>query len=771
MLRLVPRIAEETPDALLRAGLPPQLARVLWARGVRTAEEADAFLSPSLSMLHDPFLLRGMDVAVARVHRAVETGERIVVYGDYDVDGVCAAALLVEALRAHGADADWYIPSRHREGYGLNADAVRLLAKDTGLLITVDCGITSVVEAELAKSLGLDLIITDHHEPPETLPDALAIVNPLLGVYPFRRLCGAGVAFKLAQALFGAAAVEPLLELVALATVADLVPLLRENRVLVHFGLAQMQTTRREGLRALLAACGLSGKRITAGHLGFQLGPRINAGGRLYEASRSVELLLTADTAQAERIARALHEENAERQRMEADILRQADDWVSHNVDFLTERVLIIVGQGWNSGVVGLVASRLVERYGWPTVVLSETDGVCTGSARSIPGVNLHTALTRCADLFLRFGGHAQAAGMTLTVDNVPALRVRLGEAVGTLAEPDAYVPSASYDLDIDLAEVTIPLIEQLERLAPTGFGNPSPVFHLSGAHVLEARGVGLEGKHLRLRLAQAGAAMDGIAFGQGGLRAGLAETIDALFSPTINEFQGRRSAQCEIARILPHAPAEAFREVCIARTDDFDCYLLDVGPTNPAPPDPQVLGALVSQALTASCQGTLLTVRTLSGALWWLDWLERQGLSERLDYCFGKPQDARRFNALCAMPDDGAADGYAQVLALDDAHVPEALAAWMPTDDGLRGLYRALRAGQGRFFSENALAQAAGMRIAATRLGLQTFAELGLIAYRPVPFEVAMLLPSKCDLKDSLILTHAREKIAPPPTRTGGTL
>lgn len=761
MLRLIPRLQEDNPQPLLDAGLPRQLARVLWARGVHTPKEAEAFLSPRVEDLHDPMLLHDMDKAVERVRAALAANERITVYGDYDVDGVCAAAVLVEALKAKGAQATWYIPSRHKEGYGLNCDAVRMLSEQTDLLITVDCGITSIDEAALAQSLGMDLIITDHHEPPAQLPQALAVVDPLLGDYPFRRLCGAGVAFKLAWALFGMEAVEPLWELVALATVADLVPLLGENRIIVGQGLARMQHTRRAGLQALLRVSGLEGKIITAGHLGFQLGPRINAGGRLYEASRNVELLLTKDAYQADKIAAALNEENTERQRMEQDILGKADAWVRQSMDFLRDKAIIVVGDEWNTGVVGLVASKLVERYAWPTLVLSQnSEGMVTGSARSIPGVNLHAALTRCGELFERFGGHAQAAGMTLKAERLPELRQRLNEAIAEVAEPEAFVPSAPYDLDIALDEITMPLIEQFDRLAPTGFGNPSPVFRAMGTRILEARGVGAEGKHLKLRLEQNGAALDGIAFGQGAERAGLPEQVDVLFSPSINEYMGRRSPQCEVARLLPHAPLEAFLQQCEAQSDAFDCYLLSQMPPQEKELSLSVRQAITLQALEESVQGTLLTVKTLAGARRWLRWLAENGLAGRIDFCTGRPTDLRHFNTLCAMPEPEIA-GFANVIALDDDMIAGAAAEWLPTDDALRGLYRVLRDGQGRFQSERALAEAAGLRMAAVRLGLTAFDELALVTYRPVPFEALLLPPKKCSLEESDTLRGMREAFA----------
>lgn len=758
MMRLLPRIPTESPEALLAGGIPLRLAQVLWARGVRTMEEAEAFLSPSLNDLHDPFLLMGMDRAVERVRAAIESGERMIIYGDYDVDGVCATALLLETLQAHGANVGYYIPSRHREGYGLNQEAVASLAREAKLLITVDCGITSVEEAALCKSLGVALIITDHHEPPANQPEAFAIINPLLGGYPFRRLCGAGVAFKLAQALFGFEAVRGLMELVALATVADLVPLLGENRILVHFGLKQIQATKRTGLRALIHASGLDGKEITSGHLGFQLGPRINAGGRLHEASRSVEMLITHDEAVAARVAAALQAENTERKRLEEDLVAQAVQQVEVSVDFLREKVLIIVGQDWNTGVVGLVASRLVERFAWPAVVLSESGGICTGSARSIPGINIHAALTQCADLFLRFGGHAQAAGMTLASENVPELRARLNEAVAAVAERDAYVPSAVYDVPCVLAEINIPFIEQLERLAPTGYGNPSPVFLLTGATVLEARNVGSNGKHLRLRLGQNNTAMNAIAFGQGEKRATLPEQVDVLFSPDINEYLGKRSAQCNVSLLLAHQPLRAFRERCLAQADAFDRKLLRRDHTRLKTTDLQTLKALAAQALD-TCQGALLVTNTLSGTLYWLDFIEKAGLGDRLSYGFSIPEDIRKYNVLCAMPEPGALDGYQDALTLDDAWVPGELSAIVPKDEELRKLYRILREGEGRFLSEAAIAEAAGLRAAAVTLGLCVFEELKLITYRASPFWAMLLPPQKCNLADSAVLTRARNR------------
>ena len=757
MLRLIKRSEEVGANPLEGCGLSPHLCRLLCMRGVRTPQEAAAFLAPSFSDLGDPLALCGMEQAVQVIREAMAAKAPIAVYGDYDVDGICATALLVEALRSHGAQAESCIPLRHKDGYGLNCGAIEALAQRVKLVVTVDCGITNVREAELARQLGLRLVVTDHHEPPQRLPQADALVDPLLGGAPSQPLCGAGVAFKLVCALFGAEAARPYLELAALATVADLVPLMGENRVITALGLAQLQQTRRPGLRALIRVSGLEGKTITAGHVGFQLGPRLNAGGRLGDAARCVELLLTRREDEAARIAGELDALNAERQRMETAIVREAEKQVLAKTDFLNDRVLIAVGKGWNKGVVGLAAGRLTEKYAWPSVVLSEENGMLTGSARSVPGVNIFHALERCASLFERFGGHAMAAGMTLHSENFAAFEKSLQEAAAAVAREDAYVPSVQYDFEIPLAEVTVALADDLAKLAPNGIGNPAPVLAARGAHVLEARVVGAEGQHLKLRLEQDGASLGGIAFGLGGEKAGLAETVDVVFSPGVNEWMGRRSAECDVKRIVPHGGAEAFARACKEREEAFSLYIIGASvQAQPQAPE-DVLCAQVRWALEKSYQGTLLTVKTLQGALRWATFLQQEGLEERLDFCFGRPKDARCYNCLCAMPDPECGAGYAQRIALDDADVAAALRERMPSDGALRALYRTLRAWPGAVPSERALCEAVRMPPMAVRVGLCAFAELKLALFRPEPFEVALLPAKKCSLSDSPTLTRLR--------------
>ena len=757
MLRLIKRPEEAGGEKLTAAGYSPQLARLLAMRGVHTPEEARRFLNPSMDDLSEPKAIYGMEAALETIRGAMERGAKIVVYGDYDVDGVCATTILTQALRAHGAKATYRIPSRHSEGYGLNAEAVREIAAEYELLITVDCGITSVAEAALTRELGLKLIVTDHHEPPERLPQADALVDPLLGAGCGRGLCGAGVALKIVQGLWGLEAAEPLVELAALATVADMVPLTGENRAIVSLGLRQLQKTTRPGLREMMSLSGLDGKAVNAGHIGFQIAPRLNAGGRLGDSNRCVEMLLTDDAALGARIARELDETNAERQRLEAAIVREADRQVAGSADFLRDKVLIAVGEGWNRGVVGLAAGRLTEKYAWPSIVFSREDGMCTGSARSVPGVNIHAVLSRCQDLYERFGGHAMAAGLTLKAEYMDEFRRRVNEAAEELAEPDAYIPSVLYDFDLPLREVTCELAEDLGRLAPNGIGNPAPVLAARGVHLLEARAVGAEGRHLKLRLEQDGASVGGIAFGLGGERANLPDTVDAIFSPTINEWMGRRSAEMDVKRLVPHAGLDAFRKGCAAREEAFALYLLQAEAAKTAPVEEEILRAQARQLLEESCQGTLLTVRTLEGALRWADWLAEAGLSDRLDCAFGKPADLRRYNCLCAMPAPGAEEGYRRVIALDDADVEAALRALMPSDDALRNLYRVLRAWPGAMKSEKALSQAAGLSAAATRLGLTAFDELGLVLLSREPFEAVLMPARRCSLSDSPTLKRLR--------------
>ncbi|MBQ1717608.1 MAG: single-stranded-DNA-specific exonuclease RecJ, partial [Bacteroidales bacterium] len=471
-------------------------------------------------------------------------------YGDYDCDGVCASVIMLEALKSLGAHAEVYIPSRKEEGYGLNTAAMHKLAeKQYRLMITVDCGITAVEEIALAKSLGMNVILTDHHTPPDPLPAADAILHPQLGGYPCSSLCGAGTAYKLACALSGKQTI-PTLPLCALATVADMVPLLGENRTLAALGLAAMADTSNIGLRALLRVSGLrTGEAVTGQQAGFLLAPRINACGRMETAQIALELLSTDDPVRAAELADTADGLNARRKSLENQVLEQANAQASA-LDLCTGHAIVIEGEGWESGVVGLAAGRLAEYYGYPTVILSREGDICVGSARSACGVDLYQALSACSDLFTRFGGHKQAAGLTLPAENVPELRIRLSDAVAKQLQGRTLMPETVYDGELRLTDITLDLISSLGMLEPFGTGNPAPVFLVRDVEALSARAVGSGGSHLKLTLGQDTCILDAIAFRMGTLASSMRGICSLAITPVANTFNGRTSPECRIEAI-----------------------------------------------------------------------------------------------------------------------------------------------------------------------------------------------------------------------------
>ena len=527
-------------------GLPGWLSSLLYARGIRSDEEARSFLSPSLDGLHDPFLLPGMEKTVELLRGAISRGETILVYGDYDADGVCAASILMETLHEEGASLAYRIPSRHSEGYGLNADAVREIAGKAKLLITVDCGVSNAAEVALAKELGLTVIVTDHHQPPEILPEADVVMDPLLGGYPFPYLCGAGVALKICQALQGTAGAEKRLDLAALATVADIVPLQGENRIIVTEGLRRMEHTARPGLKALISAAGIQ-PPLTSDHIAFRLGPRLNAAGRLGDAKLGVHLLLTPDPAKAEYIAGLLEEANRTRQDLEREMTAAA----LKQLDLETlarSHVIIVTGEDWNPGLIGLTAGKLCERFHLPVIALSLHEGTATGSCRSIPGVNIYRMLTACADLLERFGGHEQAAGLTVKEENIQRFRERLEEAVSSAAPEECFLPTAEYDLAVPFRTWTPETLELLSALEPTGCGNPPPAFLLRDAEVQSLRKVGKDGSHLKLTVLDEDlTVVEGIAFGSGETADEAPLKMDLLYKPIRNDFRGRVTIEAQV--------------------------------------------------------------------------------------------------------------------------------------------------------------------------------------------------------------------------------
>lgn len=536
----------------------PLTARLLINRGVSDPEQARRFLQVDLSGIYSPFLMDGIQEAVDRIRAALDQREKILIYGDYDVDGVSSTTLLMKMFQGLEADVDYYIPNRFTEGYGLNENALRR-AKEAGvqLMISVDTGISAVKEAKIARQLGLDLIITDHHEPPAVLPEGVAVINPKKPgcSYPCKLLAGVGVAFKLAHALLGRVP-EEVLDLAALGTIADLVPLMDENRVIAALGLKEINRRRNIGLSALMDVAGIQGE-VTAGHVGFSLGPRINAGGRLDTAGTAVELLLTEDPKQARVLAEELDGMNRERQKLVEEIAGEACAAVESAPE-KHRRFIVVAAPGWNVGVIGIVASRLVEKYYRPTIVLGidEETGMAKGSARSIAGLDLYQALTTCTDLLSQFGGHEMAAGMSLPQENIEEFHRRLDQIAGEWLQEEDYIPLSRVEADLSIAEVNLNLIEELESLEPCGMGNPTPRFRLRGAGLSRLQVMGREKNHLKMVLKDQRDSLEAVGFRLGEL----AEEIAPLARPellgelTINEWNHRRSPQFLIRDIrVPH--------------------------------------------------------------------------------------------------------------------------------------------------------------------------------------------------------------------------
>ena len=535
-----------------RLGLSRAVSNILVQREIVSPQDALDFIRPSALQLHFPFAFSQMGKAVDRLKLARGGGEKVLVYGDYDVDGVTGSTLLYKVLMDLGFQAVIYIPHRQEEGYGLHQEAVeKAVRAGVKLIVTVDCGITAVTEVVRAKELGLDTIVTDHHEPPLILPPALAIINPKLPgeTYPFRELAGVGVAFKLAQALLealgsdenGIGKERDFLDLVALGTIADVVPLQGENRVLTALGLSQMAVTVHAGLEALLRECGLWGKPLKAGQIAFTAAPRINAAGRIASAKAGLELLLTGDAVRAGDLARSLSKENQERQTIEKGILAEAINMIKGAP---LPRVIVLSAPGWHAGVIGIVASRLVERYYRPVFLIAEDGAESKGSARGIAGFHVLEQLTGQKELLAKFGGHRQAAGFSLATANIIRLRTGLNEQAANLPE-EVFTEVLDLDGLLELAEVNAGLLAELEWLAPFGAGNPGPVFAARAVPVEHMQSIGKNGEHLKFRFGTGGD-WEGVAFRLGERATELAahDRMDIAFVPEWNVYGDQRRLQ-----------------------------------------------------------------------------------------------------------------------------------------------------------------------------------------------------------------------------------
>jgi single-stranded-DNA-specific exonuclease len=535
--------------------LSDPVAVTLVRRGYRTPEQARAFLAADEA--HPASAFGSMAAIVAQVRTAIEAGQRITVHGDFDVDGVCATTIMISTLRELGADCDWLIPDRLGDGYGLSpANVERLAQRGTKLLITVDCGVTAVEEVRLARQLGIETIVTDHHQAGEELPDC-PILHPALDGYPFEHLCGTAVAWKLACAL--GSDEEKHLDLVALATVADVVPLVGENRALVKRGLAQMRRARRVGLRALIEASKCEPTRLDEGDLAFRLAPRINAAGRLYRADAGVELLLTEDGARAEEIAIELSRANAERRAREREVDVAAEAALRELPEHLREAPgLVLAGDDWHPGVVGIVASRLVERHHRPVVVVSlDREGNGRGSGRSIPGFDLHGALAACSQHLESFGGHRAAAGLSLRAEKLNAFREAFAAHAATVLGPEDLRRTERVDAMVGGVGLGLALAEELGQLAPFGMGNPGVRLMVPSAQVSDVRAMG-EGKHARFSLHSGGHRALGVAFGRPSLGVEDEEPVDATVRLEVNHWNGSVEPRVVLRELYPLDEADA---------------------------------------------------------------------------------------------------------------------------------------------------------------------------------------------------------------------
>src|SRR5215211_6890499 len=552
-------ITPQADEAL--ATFPPILKQIVFNRGLATDAEARSFLKAEPNANSDPFQLTGMQATVDRICYALQHNEPIAIYGDYDVDGVTATALLVQALSALGANVRGYIPNRFDEGYGLNKEALDALKADgVKLVITVDCGIRSPDEALHAQSIGLDLIISDHHHPDGTnLPPAFAVINPKQhgDIYPDKDLAGVGIAYKVAEALLTVQQpingfhANDLLDLVALGTVADLAPLVGENRVLVRRGLRQIRETKRQGLFSLAGVADLKIDKCTAVNIGFVLGPRLNASGRLESALASFELLTTTDFMRAGQLALQLDGQNRQRQGITKSIQEQAEQIAM--ADDPEAFLLFAAHESFNPGVVGLAASRLTELYYRPAIVAARGVEETRGSCRSIPEFHITDALDLCKDLLVRHGGHAAAAGFTVKNENLPELVSRLKEIAKDQLGSRDLRQTLSADLEVPLSQLSFEVLEHLKFLEPTGYGNPEAVFVSRNVKVKIARTVGAEGRHLKLTVEdERGATVDSIGFRMGQRKADLPPRVDVLYHFEANEFNGRKTLQLNLKDVKP---------------------------------------------------------------------------------------------------------------------------------------------------------------------------------------------------------------------------
>ena len=549
-----------------KINISPEISQILNNRGIENEKDAEIFMNPSLEYLRDPFLMKDMKKSTERIKKAIENKERIYIYGDYDVDGVSSTSILYLYFKSIGFPVKYYIPNRLEEGYGINEDAIKKIHDDgCDLIITVDCGITSVKEVELANELGIDVIITDHHECQSEIPDAYAIVNPKQEDcnYPFDMLCGCGVAFKMIQALTDEeefkTSMFDYLEIVTLATICDIVPLIDENRIIVKNGLKLMKEGKNLGLRELIKVCGIETNKIGSSHIGFSIGPRINASGRLGYSYLGVQLFTTDNEDEAKEIANILEGKNIERQMIESKMYKEAEEILSSDERFKDDKVLVIAKEGWQHGIIGIVASKLTEKYYKPTILLTIEDGEATGSARSIKGFSIFDALVSCKDLMNKFGGHEQAAGLALYAKNIDELRVRINEIADYNLSKEDLIENIKVEYELKEDSATLDLVDNLHKLEPFGLSNPSPRFIMRDLLLTNIFKMGKNKQHLKI-IVENKKSYECVGFNMAYLADNfqLGDKVDILFQVDENNYNNERKVQFLLKDIRLSHPKSA---------------------------------------------------------------------------------------------------------------------------------------------------------------------------------------------------------------------
>ena len=654
----------------------PIVMRALRARGILTAEERRRFMYPDISMLRDPFEFPDMKKAVDRIEQAICTGESICVYGDYDVDGICATTMLLHFLLSIGADASYRIPSRHDEGYGISRKAIDALKlAGVSLIITVDNGISAADEIEYAGSIGIDVIVTDHHIPPDRIPNCSAVICHSVDgcAYP-QYLCGAGTALKLIQAMGGVEAAADYFFLAGVATVADVVPLLDENRLLVKYALDSINNGKCcIGMRMLLESLPSAKRPYSVFTIGFGIAPRLNASGRMDDASLGVELFMTEDEEEAARIVEKLNRLNELRQSVEQGILDEAVAMVE-KLDISKCRAILLASDKWNSGVIGIAASRLSEMYHRPTILFSEHDNALKGSARSIEGINIHDALKANSELFIRYGGHAKAAGVTMERENFAPFVEAMEKYLAENCPPELFVPRRCYEFDEELGQIDMELAHQLDMLAPFGEGNPCPVFHVSNVSPYHIRRFGGDGQHLRMDIRQNRFSFESVYF-----------CGSRYFSPFINNWNGAENLQLRVISVRPDLPRCPSRFIRGNMHHFYLSFLHGMKESDGSSSQideallPSVNNVDIVEAVKASFAGLIVAVFSTEAAEEALKGLASAG-AENFEVCFGSiPDGVFSGNVLLIAPmiDKLPRKGYNKVIFADEPYCDEIYAAF----------------------------------------------------------------------------------------------